>query len=520
MSRLPMARSLRPHGDPLACSVPMGHVAIAAPSAAATDAAEHTVRRGGGAVDAAIAAAIVGMITEVGVAAPGAGAFLTVGGPDSDPVVFDGYMSVPGLDGEPSHLHEILAEMEYGGGVATMVGPASIAVPGAWAAFADAHERFGRVGFDTILAPARHAAHAGFTLGQSCLLYLHHSAGPVFSHDPASYAALHPDGRLVDAETPVRIKGLMDTLDQLAEHGPRWFLHGDLGRHIAEDLRSRGSRISVTDFRSYETAIREPLTISVGNWELSTNPPPAVGGAGLVALLAGLEAGGGIAGHLDAQERLFAWRRGRLHHSVDRASEIEAFLDDLPGDPITSPSTVHVSAVDDSGVACALTLSAGYGSGVIPTGTGLYMNNGLGELELVGDRDRLVPGERLNSNMAPTIARSDGGAVLAIGSPGADRITSALATTIAAFAIEGRSLGEAVVAPRFHVAVSEDGSVRVKAEPGALDSGYGRPVDMFEAPHMYFGGVGAAVLAASGELAVVSDPRRAGSARIVGDRED
>lgn len=260
--------------------------------------------------------------------------------------------------------------------------------------------------------------------------------------------------------------------------------------------------------------------MSVGDWELSTNPPPAVGGAGLVALLAGFEAGGGVTGHLDAQERLFAWRRGDLHHSIDRKTDIVSFLDDLPGDPIRSPSTVHVSAVDDMGVACALTLSAGYGSGVIPTGTGLYMNNGLGELELVGDRARLVPGERLNSNMAPTIARGAGGAILAIGSPGADRITSALSTTIAAFAVEGRSLDEAVHVPRFHVAVSDDGSVRVKAEPGALDSGHGRPVDMFEAPHMYFGGVGAALLDASGELTVVSDPRRAGSARIVGDRED
>lgn len=498
----------------------MGTVAIAASSTAATDAADFVVRKGGGAVDAALAAAVVGMITEVGVAAPGAGAFLTVGSGEADPVVFDGYMAVPGLDGEPDHVNEILAEMAYGGGVSAMVGPASVAVPGAWAAFTDAHDRFGRVGFDVILAPARAIAVAGFTLGQSSIHYLHYSAGPVFSHDPASFAALHPGGRLVNEDTVVHMEGLVESLDRLAAEGAGAFLHGELGRRIATDLRARGSRIGPTDFTAYETAIRSPLTMTLGQWELSTNPPPAVGGAGLLALLAQVGSGGDVAAYLDAQERLFAWRRGPLHHSTDRAGDISEFLDGLPGDPISSPSTVHISSVDDTGLACALTLSAGYGSGVIPTGTGLYMNNGLGELELVGDRDRLTPGDRLNSNMAPTVARSTGGAILAIGSPGADRITTALASTLTSFIVDGSSLDDAVRAPRFHVAVGEDHSVVVKAEPGSLASGHGRRVDMFEEPHMYFGGVGAAFRDGSGRLAAVSDPRRAGSARIVGDRED
>ncbi len=274
----------------------MGTVAIAASSTAATDAAEFVVNRGGGAVDAALAAAVVGMVTEVGVAAPGAGAFLTVGSGDTEPLVFDGYMAVPGLDGEPDHVNEILAEMEYGGGISAMVGPASVAVPGAWAAFADAHERFGRVGFDVILAPARAIAVAGFRLGQSSLHYLHYSAGPVFSHDPASFAALHPNGSLVDAETVVKMAGLVESLDRLAADGPGAFLHGDLGRHIAADLRQRGSRIGPADLAAYETAIREPLVMTLGEWEFATNPPPAVGGAGVLALLSQLGSGAGVAG--------------------------------------------------------------------------------------------------------------------------------------------------------------------------------------------------------------------------------
>ena len=92
----------------------------------------------------------------------------------------------------------------------------------------------------------------------------------------------------------------------------------------------------------------------------------------------------------------------------------------------TSASTVHTSAVDDNGIACAITASSGYGSGEMPAGTGLWLNNCLGELELNRrGLDAGPPGQRLPSNMAPTIARREG-AVLAAGSPGADRITTAL----------------------------------------------------------------------------------------------
>ena len=105
-----------------------------------------------------------------------------------------------------------------------------------------------------------------------------------------------------------------------------------------------------------------------------------------------------------------------------------------------------------SGLACAITLSAGYGSGVIPPGTGMWMNNCLGEMEL--NRRGLAgapPGTRLPSNMAPTVARRNDGTILAIGSPGADRITTALLCTLTGYLELGLSLAEAVCHPRAHV---------------------------------------------------------------------
>jgi len=98
-----------------------------------------------------------------------------------------------------------------------------------------------------------------------------------------------------------------------------------------------------------------------------------------------------------------------------------------------SPSTVHTSAVDDTGLACSITVSAGYGSGAVIPGYGFGLNNSLGELELTTEGLHALPtGQRLLSNMAPTVGRSNDGEVLAIGSPGADRITSAIATVLLA----------------------------------------------------------------------------------------
>lgn len=497
----------------------MIEVAVAAPSALAARAAQSVVGHGGGAVDAAIAAAIAAMFTEIGVAAPGAGAFVTVAGYEDEPVVHDGYMAVPGLGGSQPEPVTIRADMGYGGGLTTMVGPASIAVPGAWAAFDRVHALHGRTDFGNLVMPTIEILENGFTLGGSCLYYLGYSGAAVFGHDPASRAVLHPGGALVTASDAVHMPDAASTLFEVANEGPMALLSGRLGIRIAEDLWRRGSLIGPDDFTEYRDLEREPLLHSVGDWDLYTNPPPAVGGAGLVALLAGLEQQDPTA-FLVAQEELFRWRRGPLHDTVDRATDIYEFLRGLPGDPIRSPSTVHVSAVDTDGLACAITLSAGYGSGVIPTGTGLFMNNGMGELELVGEPTGLVPGQRLNSNMAPTLLRSSEQGMLAIGSPGADRISSALASVVAALALEGGSLQEALDHPRVHVAVDEEGKAVIKAEPGAVVPDYPLPVDWFEDLNMYFGGVGAALVDPNGRLSAATDPRRPGVTGIFREREN
>jgi len=173
----------------------------------------------------------------------------------------------------------------------------------------------------------------------------------------------------------------------------------------------------------------------------------------------------------------------------------------------SSSSTVHTSAVDDTGLGCAITASSGYGSGEMPEGTGLWLNNGLGEIELNRrDIDSRHVGTRLPSNMAPTVARSDGG-VLAIGSPGADRITTAIHQVLTNFLQFDMTLKEAIAHPRLHVDTTGDED-QLRAEPGLDLPELDLPLHTFPDIGMYFGGVSVASYDADKGFEVEADSRR------------
>jgi gamma-glutamyltranspeptidase/glutathione hydrolase len=174
-----------------------------------------------------------------------------------------------------------------------------------------------------------------------------------------------------------------------------------------------------------------------------------------------------------------------------------------------SASTVHTSVVDDAGLACAITASSGYGSGEMPQGTGLWLNNCLGELELNRKGlDAGPPGIRLPSNMAPGVARSSA-QVLAFGTPGADRITTALHQFLINFIQIGLPLGDAVAHPRAHLEISDKG-LNLAVEPGLALPDLDIPVTTYPAIGMYFGGVGAALFDRRSGFEVAADPRREG----------
>ena len=506
----------------------MTSVAIATTSELAAEAAAEVADAGGNAVDCAVAAALLTMNTEPGVCALAGSAFVTVWPANGDPVAIDGNVTVPGHGNSRRSDPDAgiqAVEMEYGGGVETLVGVASVAVPGSLAALDLATRKYGQLAWDALVRPSIRATRDGFALPSACQYYLQYSGEPIFSRSDDGFKALHDGaGKLLPAGSRIVVPHLADSLELIATEGSRAFYEGELARRIADHVQSNGGLLTLQDLKRYEPIVRDALQVEINGWSIATNPPPAIGGAILCAMLFGF------------RDRQFeAWNKSALQHLIDvqlatlsyRCDKLD-LSDDVQRDVAqllslaqsselisryASASTVHTSAVDGDGLACAITASSGYGSGEMPEGTGLWLNNCMGELELNRKGLDAGPvGSRLPSNMAPSVARN-GDRLLAAGSPGADRITTALHQFLVNFVQMDMSLVDAVGHARMHMEVGGPEPV-LAVEPGLDLPALTMRVKRYAEKGMYFGGVGAALYDPAHGFEVAADPRRAGGTVI------
>ncbi len=503
----------------------MARAAIAAPNALAAQAGIDVVALGGTAVDAAVAALAVTYVTEPGIVSAMGGAFVNVWPAGGKPQVIDGNCEMPGRSAGPERFGSGLRaiHLDYGGGITINAGAGSVATPGSFAAYEMAHEMFGRASWRDILAPAISAAREGFVLGPAAGHYLQLTGRQLWSFDQETKsqhfdgdAPAGPGTRMVNPD-------LANTLEIVAQQGVSELYTGSLGEAIADHVTQEGGLLGRDDLAAYRAVCRPASRATVGDWDVALNPPPSIGGPVLTAMLR-LVADRGMdpATMIDIQSMVLGYRAEHLDRSTDlRAAGAELLLalestglESLP----TSKDTAHVSVVDSDGNACAITTSAGYSSGVTVPGTGLVLNNCLGEPELnrLG-LHALPPGTRLASNMSPVTAHSSTGVTLAIGTPGADRITTALAQVIGRHGLRGEELQSSIDAPRLHVELAPD-ALRVHFEPAdgtaAAIAAAGGTAVPHEAQDMYFGGVGAAYGTDAGELGAAGDPRRAAATAV------
>lgn len=490
-------------------------IAVAAPNDLATTAATRLAAEGGNAVDAALAAALVTMVSEPGLVSLASGGFVTVQPADgSDPVTVDGWVTVPGR-GLPSErrgrgVWDITTE--YGGGTTMTIGHGSVAVPGTLRALALVHERHGSAPWREVFVPAVEGARGGFPIGMATHQYLEYVHELVFGWHPGSHAVLHDGaGTLVPKGSTIVVPDLADSLQLIADEGTDAFYTGDLARLIASDMAEHDGMLTLADLAAYEAVERPSLALERSGWLLATNPAPARGGVAAAAVLE----------RLGPRPAAGGWTPDDLVALVVAQRDVMAADTAAP----TSPSTAHVSVVDGDGTACALTVSSGYSSGVLTPGTGIWMNNCLGEQELLPEGPAAhEPGTILPSNMAPTVGRrADDGAVLAIGTPGSDRIPTALAQVLALHVDGGLELAAAVAHPRVHVRIrpGQDPPVRIDHEadlelPDSAAAELGAPALAMPPHSMYFGGVGVARWSPTGGLAAAGDPRRTGVVAVTG----
>lgn len=510
----------------------MSKVTIAAGSQIAANAGADIAQQGGNAVDAAIAATFVSMCTDLGVMAPGASGFVSIWPPNEPPVVIDAYAEVPGRGLSSDQLCKPvdMATFDYGGMLSTGIGYGAIATPGIFAGLGQASAHYGTISWHHVVQPAIRWVRDGFVLSGGAAEYLTYTHRAIFGWHPDGYQIVHDAaGHCLRPGAMVSIPALAESLDVIAQEGAEAFYTGSIGHYIAQAVQAHEGRLTADDLLAYQAIERSPIAIALKDWEIITNPAPAVGGACLAAILLMLNChpvsewnASAVTQMAEIQKAVLGYRNGHLHEGnpQDIDADVRRLLEraqvgDIPG-LLDAPSTVHISAIDSDGLACSITASAGYGSGVFVPEIGMWLNNSLGELELHPDGiERLAPGTRLASNMAPTIARKSDGTVLAIGSPGASRITTAIAQVLINIVHLGLDLETAIAHPRLHVewidgmpAMAYEAGLPIKpTSPTHLNGFLLRP---FARQSMYFGGVQAALRCPDGYSKAVADPRRGG----------
>ncbi len=497
-------------------------VALAATGQQALAAGLEVAREGGNAVDAALAAALVSMSTEPGIVSLAGGGYVAVWPAGGDPVVVDGNVEMPGRGLSADRFGQGVREVttSYGGGVTMYAGPGSVATPGTVAACALAHERYARLTWDRLLRPAVRATREGYPTSAAGARYLAIVGEALFAPDPEAWRVISgPDGRLLEGGEVTTNTDLADVLDQLGREGPSLFTHGDVGRALVDQMAATVGLVTADDLAAYRAVERPAHRLAVGDWDVAVNPPPSVGGPMLAVMLGELARRGewDWADAIEVQRAVLGYRQDVHDRSWDLEADGRALLDRVSRDGLGalrgSGATAHVSAVDEEGTACAVTVSSGYGAGMVVPGTGIQLNNCLGETELnAHGLHAVAPGTRLASNMAPATARATDGRALAIGSPGADRITTALMLVLGQGALHGQDLQHAIARPRLHLRRGYDGGFTVEHERdhdlAAAVAASGLPGHEYPEPHMYFGGVGAALRSGAGALEAAGDERR------------
>ena len=504
-------------------------IGIAGPSELAVAAGAAAADCGGNAVDAAISAALAALCTEVAIVGLDAAAYITVWAPGQSPVVIDGGIVMPGM-GQPAGRFGAAGRpvrLDYGGGMETVVGHGAVGVGGAVAALGEAAAGWSSLPWEALTRPVADCVRAGFPLSRASHTWLQYSHREIFGWQAESAAVIHDqDGKLLPPGAMIHVPGLADSLEALGREGPGLLYGGWLGEAIADCVQSGGGLLGRQDRQAYRAQRRAATRCAVDGWSVAVPPPPAIGGAALAAMLARLAElpqngwdARSVAALAMVQRDVFEFLR-TLPDDRDADEALMTLLEWARGggDPggRHSPSTVHVSTLDDSGLGCAVTASSGYGSGVLVPGTGIWLNNCLGELELnPRGFHGLRPGEHMASNMSPAVARKTDGAALALGSPGAERITTALLQVMLNFMHFGMTLEDALAAPRLHVERVAEGW-QAAAEPGLPLEQVPLPCRRFDGLSMFFGGAGAVLRAPDGALVAAADPRRQGAARVCG----
>jgi gamma-glutamyltranspeptidase/glutathione hydrolase len=476
---------------------------VAAGHDAACQAAAGVLAAGGNACDAAIAAGFASAVCEPALTSLGGGGFLLSRRRDGRAVCYDFFVDTPGRGRAPAERepHFLPVTVRFPGADQVFhCGVGSIAVPGAIAGFLHVHRREGRMPLREVVAPAIALARDGVVLNADQAYFLE-LLRPIMTRTDHGRAIFAPHGALLGAGERLVNRDLADSLAGLPQSAHDFYA-GELCQRMARDMDEGGGLVTAADLAAFRVQERAPLEGAYRGGTLLTNPPPAFGGTLLALSLALLGREPPAAGGPESVEHLLTLVAVMQEVERRRATG-----------PVFSRGTTHVSVCDGDGNAASMTMSNGEGSGYVAPGTGIMLNNMLGEDDLHPEGFHAAPpGERVASMMSPSLLLDARGRLrLVLGSGGSKRIRTAMLQVLSLVADFGRPVAAAVQHPRIHW----DGDC-VQVEPGLPEASVAAlaergSVNRWSQRNLYFGGVNA--VAPGGEGA--GDPRRGGASRVV-----
>jgi len=481
------------------------HGMVASASGLASQVGVDTLRRGGNAVDAAVAVGLALAVVYPEAGNLGGGGFMLIRLVDGRSTAIDYREVAPALASHTMYL-------DKEGGVIkgdSLVGYRAVGVPGTVAGLALAQRRYGRLSWRQVVEPARRLAADGFVVTLALASSLQASAS--LKDFAESRRIFLRSGEPFQAGEVLRQPDLAATLERLATNGPREFYMGRTARLLARDIAAHGGLVTLADLSHYRAVERTPLRGTYRGYGVLTMPPPSSGGVALLEMLNILERHDiGRMGYqtaatdhllIEAMRRAFADRsafggdpdfvrvpvRGltskvyaaQLDKTI-RSAEATPSAKVGHGQPMAyeSPETTHFSVVDAQGnaVSNTYTLNFLYGSGVTAVGTGVLLNdemddfaskpntpNGFGLIQ--GEANAIAPRKRPLSSMTPTILTRNGKLLLVIGSPGGPTIINTVLEVILNVVDHHMTLAQAIAAPRLHHQWLPD---LIRYEPGAV----------------------------------------------------
>ena len=483
-----------------------------------SEAAAEILRDGGNAFDAVVAAGFASTVVEQTLTSLGGGGLL-MGHSSSigENLFFDFFVDTPGLGARKkiNDPHFFPVTVQFAGAPQDFnVGLGSVAVPGIARGLLHIHKRLGTMPLNDIIAPA-----VKYARGHRVNSFQAHFLGllyPIMTQSATGRALYGTDSYIKQGDI-LKNDELADFIVQLASDGGEEFYRGEIARSISNEMEEQGGLLTAEDMASYRVFERAPLRVNYKGADFYTSPPPSMGGT-LIALSLSLYSAcndqpteWGEHDHLQQILSIMQEVERLRLKGITQPQDLYAFLESGVPESVKnirtfSRGTTHISIADKKGNCASMTCSNGEGSGYYAPGTGVMLNNMMGEDDLHPEGFHASPaGQRVGSMMSPSLLLRDNKVELVIGSGGSKRIRTAITQVLSQVVDYRKKLQDAVDAPRLYW----DGDC-LQVEPGfdrdALEK-LQIKMNIWNVKDVYFGGVHTVIPGSEG----AGDPRRGGS---------